>query len=225
MIILFLHGNLKDTEKVYKISDITVNTSIKEGIALTSYESLSMGVPVVSSCVGGQKELIDENVGAIVPCIQEESEILNTDYTEEEIKNFVLGIQKVLNNLQYYKSNCRRRILKEFTINNMIKNMEEEFTQIAKKPNKEKIQTGEELSNNMDILKELISTNIVSSKGEYEWLVEEFNKKNIHKVSFKNRKSEFYEHTVEYKIKHPIVVTLRKIGVYENLRNFIYKKV
>ena len=45
-------GNYEETEKIYKISDVTVNTSIKEGLALTSYESLAMGVPVVSSSVG-----------------------------------------------------------------------------------------------------------------------------------------------------------------------------
>ena len=58
--ILFL-GNIENPEEIYKISDITINCSIKEGLALTSYESLSMGVPVVSSDVGGQKELINED--------------------------------------------------------------------------------------------------------------------------------------------------------------------
>ncbi len=31
-----------------------------------------MGVPVVSSNVGGQAELINDEVGVIVPCMQEE---------------------------------------------------------------------------------------------------------------------------------------------------------
>jgi glycosyltransferase involved in cell wall biosynthesis len=49
-------GNVKKTEEIYAISDLTINCSIKEGLALTAYESLSMGVPVVSCDVGGSKE-------------------------------------------------------------------------------------------------------------------------------------------------------------------------
>ena len=206
-------GNLKGTEKIYKISDITVNTSIKEGLALTSYESLAMNVPVVSSHVGGQCELINEDVGIVVPCMQEETEILDFNYTEEDI----------LNNLKFYKSNCRNRILDGFTIDNMIKKMEKEFVKIVENPSEEKIQNAKELVNNIDILKELISTYIVSSKTEYEWLSEEFNRKNVHKIEPKRtlKKSQFYEHTLEYKLKHPIVVVLRKIGVYEKTREIL----
>lgn len=217
-------GNIKNTQEIYKISDVTVNTSIKEGIALTSYESLAMGVPVVSSDVGGQKELIKEDVGRIVPCIQNEKEILNFNYTEKEIENYVVAIQNVLNNLKIFKSKCRQRILDKFTTKNMIKSMEKEFIKIVKNPSKEKFKQGKELQKNMSILKELISTYIVSNKDEYEWLVKEFNEKNVHKIDFNNsRRKEFYEKTLEYKIKHPIVVALRRIGIYEDVRNFVYK--
>ena len=77
---------------------------------------------------------------------------------------------------------------------------------------------------NIDILKELISTYIVSSKPDYEWLVEEFNKKNVHKIEIKQKdlkKRQFYEHTLEYKLKHPIVVVLRKMGIYENCKKIL----
>ena len=42
-----------------------------------------MGVPVISSDVGGQRELIDETVGAVVPCLQKESEIEDFNYSKE----------------------------------------------------------------------------------------------------------------------------------------------
>ena len=58
-----LLGNIRETGKIYKISDLTINCSIKEGLALTSYESVAMGVPVVSANVGGQAELINDQVG------------------------------------------------------------------------------------------------------------------------------------------------------------------
>ena len=208
-------GNIKRTEKIYAMSDLTVNTSIKEGLALTSYESLAMGVPVVSSNVGGQKELITEDVGVIVPCIQNETEIYDYNYSEEEILNYVVAIQKVINNLKFYKLNCRSRILKQFTQNSMIKNMEKEFMELVKNPNKEK-----KNAENISITKELISSYFIAEKNEYEWLSEKFNKENVHKNKVLNKK-QFYENTLEYKLKHPIVVTLKKIGVYDSTKKIL----
>ena len=219
--IFYFVGEIKETEEIYKISDITVNTSIKEGLALTSYESLAMGVPVVSSDVGGQKELITDDVGAVVPCMQQEKDILNFEYTDEEIQGYIDAICKILDNLEMYKNNCRARILKSFTIDKMIKKMEKEFEKVAKSPNEEKVENGKILSQNMDILKELISTYFASSKPDYEWLVQKFNQENVHKIEKYDKKAQkmlYYEHTLEYKIKHPIVVALRKIGVYDQLK-------
>ncbi len=215
---LFL-GNFKETGKVYKISDITVNTSIKEGLALTSYESLAMGVPVVSSDVGGQAELINQGAGIIVPCFQNEKEILNFNYSDEEIDYYIDGINQILNNLEFYKSNCRPKILENFTEDKMVKIMEKEFIEIAQNPDKEKINHGKELSKNIDILKELVFTFFVSNRQDYEWLVNEFNKKNVHKKELK--KNVNYEKTLEYKVKHPIVVALRKLGMYEKTRKIL----
>ena len=183
-----------------------------------------MGVPVVSSDVGGQKELINNEVGIVVPCIQQENEILNYNYTEEEVLNYVVAIQEVINNLKFYKSNCRKRILNQFTTDNMIKNLENEFREIVKNPDKQKIKNGEKLSTNMNILKELISSFFIANKIEYEWICEDFNQKNIHKIALKNKaikKNQFYENTLEYKIKHPIVLALRKIGVYESTKKIL----
>ncbi len=217
-------GNIKQTEKVYKISDVTVNCSIKEGLALTSYESLAMGVPVVSVDAGGQKELIDETVGVVVPCMQKETEIWNYNYKEEEILNYVQGIEKVLNNIENYKANCRKRILNGFTIDNMIQRMDKEFTNLKQNPNQEKIENGYGLKKNSRITKELITQYLLESKDEYEWMANQFNQENIHiilKYDKKAKKEQFYEHTLEYKIKHPIVVILRKIGIYDKIKQII----
>ena len=210
-------GNMKLTQKIYAMSDLTINTSIKEGLALTSYESLAMGVPVVSSDVGGQKELINEEVGIVVPCLQNEKEIFDYNYSKEEIMNYVVVIQKIINNMKFYKSNCRKRIIGHFTLDNMIKNMEKEFIELVKIPNNEKIENGEKIAENISVLKELIASYFIAEKNEYEWLSEKFNKENIHINRVLNKK-QFYEHTLEYKLKHPIVVTLRKMGVYDNAR-------
>ena len=227
--IIYFLGNISATEEIYKISDITLNCSIKEGLALTSYESLSMGVPIVSSDVGGQKELINEDVGVIVPCKQKEKDIRNFNYSKEEIESYVNGINKILNNLENYKSECRKRVLNGFTIDNMIANMEKIFDEIKQNPNQTKIQNAKTQS--LKTAKELITLYFIAFKDEYNWLCKEFNRKNIDvryipKTTKKLRGKEnpMYEHTLEYKIKHPIVVFLRKLGIYDFCKALIGRK-
>lgn len=221
--IIFL-GNVKETEKIYAISDMTINCSIKEGLALTAYESLSMGVPVLSCDVGGQKELINKEVGVIVPCLQKEEDIFNYDYQEEEIIPYVEGINKILANLKDYKSNARKRILNGFTIDQMVKNMEKIFEQLKENPNELKIKNAENLKNNIDLTKEVITKYFISVQTEYRWLSEEFNKNNVDidwALEKEENKRIFYENTLEYKIKHPIYVLLNKLHLYDMLKRIL----
>ena len=169
-------GEIKDTAEIYKISDLTINCSIKEGLALTSYESLSMDIPVISSDVGGQKELINSDVGEIVELMQKEEDIHLEQYDEKEINDFVNGINKILDNKELYKGKCRERICKYFTIDKMIENMEDIFENTYLSPNEEKIKNGERLSKNINITKEIITSNIHSDKNEYKWECYEYEK-------------------------------------------------
>ena len=170
-------GNIEKTEEIYALSDATINCSIKEGLALTSYESLSMGVPVISANVGGQKELITEDVGIVVTCMQDEKAIYSEDYDSNEINDYVVGIDNVLNNLEKYKENCRNRILDKFTSKNMINKITEIFENTYKNPNDEKIKNGKALSENINLTKELITMNMMNDRIEYSWECTEYEKK------------------------------------------------
>lgn len=170
-------GNIEQTEEIYKISDLTINCSIKEGIALTSYESLSMGVPIISSNVGGQAELIDENTGILITCWQNEKDIYKEEYNQEEVNDFTNAIVEILNNLDKYKENCRKRILDNFTLKSMIKNISKIIEDVYKEPSNEKINNGEDLKNNINITKEFITINMMNDKIEYDWECKEYEKK------------------------------------------------
>lgn len=170
-------GNLQNTAEIYKISDLTVNCSIKEGLALTSYESLSMGVPVVSSDVGGQKELITNNVGKIIKLRQNEKDFYSEDYNKEEIIEYVTSINEVLDNLDKYKENCRQRILDGFTIDKMIENMSNIIQDVYANQNEQKIENGKKLKNNINLCKELITSNFKTDEIEYKWECVEYERK------------------------------------------------
>lgn len=163
-------GKTNTPDEVYAISDMTLNCSIKEGLALTAYESLSMGVPVVSCDVGGQKELINDKTGVIVPCLQDETEIHNFNYRNEEITHYVDGIIKIYKHQDAYKKECRKRILDGFTIENMVVNMEQQFDKLAAMKKSKK----SDLSEHLDICKELVTEHFINDSKEYNWLCHEY---------------------------------------------------
>ncbi|MFB5674652.1 glycosyltransferase [Paenibacillus terreus] len=131
---VYLAGRQVDMKSFYKDANITLICSIREGLALTAYESLAMEVPVISSDVGGQKELIDSKVGRLLPLLQEKTKYIDIEvskkYNSNEIKQYVDTIVEMLTDSNEYrnlKKNCRRRINSGFSINQMLANFENEF--------------------------------------------------------------------------------------------------
>ncbi|GEM_PF-235799 len=133
---IYFAGRKADMRSYYRDSDITLICSIKEGLALTAYESLSMGVPVVSSNVGGQKELIDEKVGAILPLMQKEASDFDIrNFDKKEINQYVTAIEKLLEDKGKYEEislNCRKRIIERFSSDIMIDKLQSEIDHIVK---------------------------------------------------------------------------------------------
>lgn len=125
-------GMIKETAEIYAMSDITVNCSSLEGLALTSYESLSMGVPVISTDVGGQTELIDDTVGAIVHY----NKNADKETFNNEIDEYVKQIERVVENLKEISKNCRTKIEEKFTLNAMAKKFAEIFEESLSKERK-----------------------------------------------------------------------------------------
>lgn len=131
-----LYG-MQDSEQVrkfYKVSDVTLVCSLREGLTLTTYESLSMGVPVVSSDVGGQKELIENDCGAIILPYQRAEEQFDFNYSKEELEEYEAAIEKIFDNKENinYKEVCRQKVLNRFSIDKMIINIDKEITKLIK---------------------------------------------------------------------------------------------
>ena len=73
--------------------------------------------------------------------------------------------------------------------------MDNEFTKLKQNPNKEKIENGYALKRNIRITKELITSYLLESRVEYEWMSNNFNNNNIHvilKYDKKAKKQQFY---------------------------------
>lgn len=129
------YGYQPDVRPFYKIADTTLICSLQEGIALVAYESLSMGVPVISSDVGGQRELINEDCGRLIKSFQKLENKYDFDYTDEEIQLYVNAILEIFekNKKTNIKQKCRNKIIKNFSIKNMVDILDKEISKLIKK--------------------------------------------------------------------------------------------
>lgn len=161
------YGYQKDVRPFYKIASATIICSLQEGLALVAYESMAMGVPVVSADIGGQSELVDEECGALVPVYQKLEEQLNFNYSDEEIQKYVIELLKILDKLENtdIKEKCREKVVKDFSISKMINTMDKEFTRLIKSGSK----VDKNLLKNVELAERyLLVHSVLESKDERE---------------------------------------------------------
>jgi glycosyltransferase involved in cell wall biosynthesis len=127
-------GATRDVRPYYRDADITLICSIKEGLALTAYESMAMGTPVITSDVGGQKELVTEDCGYVVPLLVDEKDGFGAEsFLKEEVELYVNILAQAIQSPEQLKGkadNSRKRITDKFLLEDMIGFFEIEFTKI-----------------------------------------------------------------------------------------------
>jgi glycosyltransferase involved in cell wall biosynthesis len=64
----------QSTKEMIRASDVLFLPSLWEGLALTIYEAMAAGLPIVGADVSGQKELVTEDCGYLLPRSNEDSE-------------------------------------------------------------------------------------------------------------------------------------------------------
>lgn len=128
---IYCIGRSENMRSCYRDSRVTLICSLKEGLALTAYESCSMSVPVVSSDVGGQRDLIGSDVGALIPLQQsEETDLNNRNYSKMEIEQYVRNIVKILSDRELADEmgrTARRKIECGFSLDKMIEKFDHEL--------------------------------------------------------------------------------------------------
>lgn len=133
---IIMTGIQKDLRPFYADSDLTLICSIKEGLSLTSYESLAMGTPVISADVGGQSDLIDDSVGFLIPTEQSEKDFDIASYSSSEIQEYVSKIMQLLEDTATYKEKCqkcRERIENVFSQHKLMNSFVEELLSLSER--------------------------------------------------------------------------------------------
>ena len=171
---VYLAGRQKDMRPYYKDAALTLICSLKEGLALTAYESLSMSTPVITSDVGGQAELIDSNVGKVLPLLQSESEELDSrEFSQEEVRQYVGAITDILGDCAAYEKMCvacRKKIEDGFSSQIMIQKLEKIFKELVhdQKIVEERKAVSKELQKYLQVCGELPT--LMSEINAYEFM-------------------------------------------------------
>lgn len=155
---IYFAGRQENMLPYYKDADLTLICSLKEGLALTAYESLAMGTPVVSSDVGGQAELIENEVGRIIPVYANENDINNKVLQEEEVNQYICAIKDILRDQAKYTqmcSNAKKKVRKKFSLYTMIEKLQYELEAIYEKYEEDRVKSSWFLSDNKFIIEEL----------------------------------------------------------------------
>lgn len=132
---VYFLGAKKEVRPYYRDAKLSLVCSLKEGLSLTAYESCAVGVPVISADVGGQKDLVDDRVGALILCQQSEADSFDTrTFPEEEVRAYVDSICTLLTDQAKWQAAseaCQERIRQGFTIRNMVEHFEQEFLRLV----------------------------------------------------------------------------------------------
>jgi len=108
-----LAGFHNNPELIYSEGDISILTSISEGFPFTVIESMSCGIPIVATDVGGVSEALDHNCGSICK---------PKDY--KEIANEVVRLLKDEPLRKKMGENARKKVKEKFRIEHFIEEFE-----------------------------------------------------------------------------------------------------
>lgn len=114
-----LMGTRSDSHLIFPEGDLSILTSISEGFPYTVIESMSCGVPVVATDVGGVNEALDENSGFVCK---------PKDY--EEIGKRVIELLQNEELRSKMGAHARKRVVENFTLKNFIEQYEEVYHQV-----------------------------------------------------------------------------------------------
>lgn len=85
---VILTGYRTDVNKIFKITDVAVSTSIREGLGLNMIEALLSDVPVAASKVRGHLEIVEDGVNGLLFETKEELiEVLSKMIDDKNLRN------------------------------------------------------------------------------------------------------------------------------------------
>ena len=111
-------SNVPNTEDYYAVSDLYVQTSHNEAMPLSVLEAMATGLPIVSTDVGGLRDVVKDN-GALVP-----------DNDEEALYQSILGIYRQSAEETKRMSEASLRMVEEYSSEHMARAYEKIYQEM-----------------------------------------------------------------------------------------------
>lgn len=118
---------LEELRDFYAMSDVFVLPSVNEGIALVVYEAMAEGLLVITTDVGGQRELVTPETGFLLPNFRSVAEMAN---------HTVESLRKVIDNPEHFtvlRKNARDSVKANFTTSHFTKCVFDNLVRVAPK--------------------------------------------------------------------------------------------
>ena len=115
-------GYRSDVSDLIQIADFAVMSSIREGFSIALLEFMAMGMPLVITDVGGNREAVKDRVSAII-------------VPPADPQALAKGIEQVLSDVKFATrlgSEARRAYEQKFTKENMMQRYEELYREVLK---------------------------------------------------------------------------------------------
>ena len=108
-----LFGFKENPYKILKCSKLLLMTSVHEGVPMVALETMSLGIPIVSTPTDGMINLIDDSIGLLSDddddIIKKIIEIIDIkDDSRKEMTDRVISKFKNINNLKQYKDKIKK---------------------------------------------------------------------------------------------------------------------
>ena len=113
-------GNVANTEEYYAISDVYVQTSFREAMPLSVLEAMAAGLPIVSTNVGGLRDVVQDN-GILIPAGDDEA-------LYAAIKQIYMQDQDKLGTME----KASLRIVQGYSSENMARAYEQIYREVSK---------------------------------------------------------------------------------------------
>lgn len=115
-------GERRDVQKLYKLMDVKIISSIYEGTTLTVFEAMASGTAIVATTVDGVAEVLENNFTGILvqPC------------QPKQIADAVVSLLKDSKKRIYLSENAKE-VVKEYDINTSIKKIENIYKSIMRR--------------------------------------------------------------------------------------------
>ena len=130
-------GAQEDLRPFYRDADLTVVCSIAEGISLTTYESMAMGTPVLTSDVGGQRELVVPGTGMVLPMeMDERRDYRSRRPRSDEVRRYVktlLALFRHPRRLQKMGRAARQHVVEHYLWEERVRAFEQDFVRLIEK--------------------------------------------------------------------------------------------